>query len=171
MAPLFEPDDRVSEHWRHNSDRRVPAFRNQSLLSQWQISLATFRRAVENYQSAISIRAQSRAQLRASRLNRPPTRLRVVSTSGAARPEPVSPSQDRSGPLAELTRRELEVAELIARGFTNQQIADALVISSGTAANHVAHVLAKLEVSNRTQVAVLVQRRGSPPDWRASAAV
>jgi DNA-binding NarL/FixJ family response regulator len=60
--------------------------------------------------------------------------------------------------LPQLTPREREVASLITQGFTNQQIAEALVITPGTAANHVAHVLAKLEATNRTQVAVLVQR-------------
>jgi non-specific serine/threonine protein kinase len=55
-----------------------------------------------------------------------------------------------------LTRRESEVAELIARGYTNQQIADALVLTRGTVANHVAHILGKLGVTNRTQVAAHV---------------
>jgi DNA-binding NarL/FixJ family response regulator len=52
-----------------------------------------------------------------------------------------------------LTSRECEVAKLIARGYTNRQIAQALVVTEGTAANHVAHILSKLGVANRTQVA------------------
>jgi non-specific serine/threonine protein kinase len=55
-----------------------------------------------------------------------------------------------------LTRREREVAVLIARGLTNRQIADALVISAGTARIHVDHILAKLAFQSRTQVAAWV---------------
>jgi DNA-binding NarL/FixJ family response regulator len=55
-----------------------------------------------------------------------------------------------------LTHREREVAELVTRGYSNQAIADALVLTRGTVANHVAHVLAKLGARNRTQVAARV---------------
>lgn len=62
-----------------------------------------------------------------------------------------------------LTRRELQVAALIARGLSNQQIASALVIEQGTVANHVAHILRKLDVSNRTQIAAwFLARRPQP---------
>jgi len=59
--------------------------------------------------------------------------------------------------LASLTPREREVAALLADGRTNRQIAELLVIERGTVANHVAHILHKLGVSNRTQVALLVR--------------
>jgi DNA-binding CsgD family transcriptional regulator len=52
-----------------------------------------------------------------------------------------------------LTRREREVALLIARGLTNRQIADALTIAEGTAGVHVDHVLGKLGFRSRAQVA------------------
>jgi predicted ATPase/DNA-binding CsgD family transcriptional regulator len=52
-----------------------------------------------------------------------------------------------------LTRREREVAVLITRGLTNRQIADALVIGERTVHTHVANVLAKLELTSRTQIA------------------
>ena len=45
------------------------------------------------------------------------------------------------------------MALLIARGLTNRQIAEALVIAEGTAAVHVNHILGKLECSSRAQVA------------------
>src|SRR5579859_1638036 len=55
-------------------------------------------------------------------------------------------------PLPEpLSPREQEVLQLLARGFSNQQIADHLVISLHTAKRHVKHLLAKLVVTNRTQ--------------------
>lgn len=53
-----------------------------------------------------------------------------------------------------LTPREYEIAELIAEGLSNEQIAQRLVLSPGTVANHVGHVLTKLMVESRVQVAV-----------------
>ena len=53
-----------------------------------------------------------------------------------------------------LTRREQEVAELIAQGLTNEQIAQRLVLTPGTVANHVAHILMKFSVQSRVQIAV-----------------
>jgi predicted ATPase/class 3 adenylate cyclase/DNA-binding CsgD family transcriptional regulator len=63
----------------------------------------------------------------------------------------VRPGSD--GTTTALTRREQEVAVLIARGMTNRQIAEALVITEGTAANHVNHILDKLGFSSRAQIA------------------
>lgn len=60
-----------------------------------------------------------------------------------------------NGYLSSLTSRELEVLDLIARGYTNAQIAEVLFISEGTAKTHVRNLLRKLEVSNRTQAADL----------------
>jgi LuxR family transcriptional regulator, maltose regulon positive regulatory protein len=53
--------------------------------------------------------------------------------------------------LEPLTARELEVLPLLAQGLTNQEIAQQLIISSGTAKRHVANIFAKLAVVNRTQ--------------------
>jgi non-specific serine/threonine protein kinase len=52
-----------------------------------------------------------------------------------------------------LTRREREVAGLIARGYTNREVAEALSITARTAATHVEHILDKLEVASRSQIA------------------
>jgi non-specific serine/threonine protein kinase len=52
-----------------------------------------------------------------------------------------------------LTRREREIARLIALGLTNRQIAEALTISERTAATHIAHIFEKLEMNSRAQVA------------------
>lgn len=59
-----------------------------------------------------------------------------------------------------LTAREREVAALLADGLTNSEIAHRLVISRKTVAVHVSHILAKLEMSSRTQVAAWVTRQG-----------
>ncbi|MFE1593963.1 AAA family ATPase [Nocardia sp. NPDC058705] len=55
-----------------------------------------------------------------------------------------------------LTPREREVAELVARGLTNHEIADALVLSDRTAQNHVQHILTKLGFAKRSQIAAWV---------------
>ena len=52
-----------------------------------------------------------------------------------------------------ISRRELQVARLIAAGRSNKQIAAQLVISQRTAENHVEHILTKLGFTSRAQVA------------------
>ncbi len=59
-----------------------------------------------------------------------------------------------------LTRREAEIAALVARGLTNRQIAQTLVITEGTAANHVQHILNKLGFDSRAQIASWAAERG-----------
>jgi non-specific serine/threonine protein kinase len=58
-----------------------------------------------------------------------------------------------------LTKREREVARLVADGFTNRAIATRLVLSERTAANHVQHILTKLGLENRSQIASWVSTR------------
>ncbi|MGW4338587.1 protein kinase domain-containing protein [Rhodococcus koreensis] len=58
-----------------------------------------------------------------------------------------------------LTKRERQVADLIAEGLTNQAIADRLVISPRTAQGHVEHILTKLDFTSRTQVAAWVAEK------------
>ncbi len=65
--------------------------------------------------------------------------------------------------LPELSPREREVMEHVARGLTNVEIAETLVISPVTARNHVSSILTKLQVTNRTQ-AVIKFREGRPAD-------
>jgi DNA-binding NarL/FixJ family response regulator len=57
-----------------------------------------------------------------------------------------------------LTPREAEVLELIARGYTNREIATALVISVKTAGVHVSHILRKLDAPNRREAAAIAHR-------------
>jgi len=62
--------------------------------------------------------------------------------------------------FTELTDRELDVLKLIAKGYTNTQIAEELVISENTVKGHVSNILSKLHVADRTQVAVYAWQQG-----------
>jgi DNA-binding NarL/FixJ family response regulator len=81
---------------------------------------------------------------------------RVIERFAATVPPP---SADGGG-LEELTAREREVLVLLAQGLSNAEIAERLVITPGTVKTHVASVLAKLGVRDRTQAVVLAYERG-----------
>jgi len=67
-------------------------------------------------------------------------------------------------PGSELTEREREVLTLVARGYTNKQIADTLFVSEKTARNHVSHILDKLGLSRRSEAAAFaVEHKLVPP--------
>jgi len=67
---------------------------------------------------------------------------------------------ERHSLFTELTEREVEILTLIARGFTNQKIAEDLVISIGTVKGHVSNILSKLHLADRTQAAVYAWQEG-----------
>jgi len=73
-------------------------------------------------------------------------------------PAPPAPAPRRTASV--LTRRESEVARLVAEGLTNQEIADRLVISTRTAEGHVENVLRKLDFRSRTQIATWFAAQG-----------
>nr|WP_281367450.1 helix-turn-helix transcriptional regulator [Nocardioides kongjuensis] len=62
-----------------------------------------------------------------------------------------------------LTRREMEVASLVAAGLTNRSIAAQLFISVRTVEKHVDHILGKLDLANRVQLAALIGRAADGP--------
>ncbi len=59
-----------------------------------------------------------------------------------------------------LTEREMQVLKLVAQGYSNQEIADKLMISERTAGTHVSNILGKLHLANRTQAALYALREG-----------
>jgi DNA-binding NarL/FixJ family response regulator len=73
----------------------------------------------------------------------------------------VGPTADDSG-RARLTRREREVVALVARGLTNRQIAEQLLVSERTAEWHVANSLGKLGLHSRAQLVVWASRHDVP---------
>jgi ATP/maltotriose-dependent transcriptional regulator MalT len=70
-------------------------------------------------------------------------------------------STSEIGARGPLTARQWEVAILIARGYSNRQIAQELVITDGTAANHVKQIIDRLGAFNRAQIAAWVVARSS----------
>ena len=116
-----------------------------------------WRRAPESLQALIVVCLEELADLarahgqprRAARLLDAAALLRDQQT-GVAEPNP-------------LTRREWEVAGLVSRGLSNRQIAEQLVLSEGTVANHVQEILQRLGLRSRTQLAVWIaaHARGS----------
>jgi DNA-binding NarL/FixJ family response regulator len=72
------------------------------------------------------------------------------------------PDQTETGAYP-LTKRELEVLELIVQGCSNQLIADKLYVTVGTVKTHVRNILSKLCVDDRAQAAVRALRTGLVP--------
>ena len=75
---------------------------------------------------------------------------------GERAPAPPAPPASATGTSAKATKRERQVADLIAEGLTNKAIAARLVISPRTAQGHVEHLLAKLGFTSRAQIAAWV---------------
>jgi len=65
-------------------------------------------------------------------------------------------------PFAVLSKRELEVVDLIARGYSNAEIANVLVISVHTVNDHTKKIYRKLNVHSRLEVAALANRQTDP---------
>jgi DNA-binding NarL/FixJ family response regulator len=86
---------------------------------------------------------------------------------GSVRAAPVA----SEGPEALLTRREIEILQLVAEGLSNKEIGGRLSITEGTVKNHVHNALEKLGLENRIQAAAFIVRQGlgrrpSPPSGR-----
>ena len=65
--------------------------------------------------------------------------------------------------VKKLTERELDVLRHIAKGYSNQEIAKQMVVSASTVHSHVSRILAKLDVSSRTQAVIYSMRAGIIP--------
>lgn len=87
-----------------------------------------------------------------------PSVTRKVVAEFIRRPAPAAAQFDSlPEPLSE---RELEVLQLMARGHTNREIADALFLAEGTVKNYVSNILAKMAARDRTQAVLLARERG-----------
>ena len=100
--------------------------------------------------------AELRAEVKAARLDAEAVEA-VLGAAGHRVP------RRRGGP-AGLTLREIEVLQLLARGLSNKKIAEALVISPKTVANHVEHIYAKIDASTRAQASLFAMTHGLLPE-------
>lgn len=79
--------------------------------------------------------------------------------SGILRIFGVAPEAGLPASSAQLTRREQEVADLVARGLSNAAVARQLYLSPATIASHMSHILGKLGFSSRVEIAAWVVER------------
>ena len=86
-------------------------------------------------------------------------REHIPSTPPPAPGEVPATSPAREQPFG-LTAREIEVLRLLSQGLSNPEIAAQLYLSEGTVRNYVSSILTKLDVSDRTQAALLALRAG-----------
>jgi HD-GYP domain-containing protein (c-di-GMP phosphodiesterase class II) len=103
--------------------------------------------------------AEMRAEVRAGRLDGAAVDA-VLEAAGHRVPRR---REALAGP-AGLTAREVEVLVLLARGLSNKQIAERLVITPKTAGNHVEHIYAKIEASSRAAAAMFAVQHGLLPE-------
>lgn len=94
-------------------------------------------------------------------------RLIADFVSRPAHPSHQTPQETGGGRVEAITAREREVLTLIARGWTNGEIADGLSLSAATVKTHVGHLLAKLRARDRVQLVIFAYEAGlvspSPP--------
>jgi DNA-binding NarL/FixJ family response regulator len=125
-----------------------------------------YRQMIAYRQSVTLFREVSTRRTR--RLHNAPRALPVTTDRA-----PMTPSVDRatrpalvvlsrvdsaSSERCPLTRRQVDVVRLVAQGFTNDQIARELVLTSGTVANHAEHILRRLGAPNRAAAAAWMAR-------------
>ena len=108
---------------------------------------------------AVAAKIGARPLLRELELLADRARLDLTSPDAVAR----EGSRDLEEALG-LTPREAEVLMLVARGYTNREIASALVITVKTASVHVSHILRKLNAANRLEAATIAHRMAPPTD-------
>ncbi|MFI1731800.1 response regulator [Streptomyces acidicola] len=87
----------------------------------------------------------------------PKVTRRLIADFAQSRP---APRRKRALRLKGLTPRETEVLELIARGLSNQEIADHLVLAEQTVKTHIGRVLAKLDLRDRAQAVIFAYESG-----------
>jgi len=146
LAATLGKPDRATHHLRAaieaNQRAGLPPFEARA---RFELARVLSRRGDRDRSEALVLAAD--AARRAEELGMAPLRSGADALAGSLRhtSRAVAPTQ--------LTRRQNEIVDLLARGLTNRQIADVLFISERTAENHVKHILHKLGFRNRSQVA------------------
>jgi non-specific serine/threonine protein kinase len=108
-------------------------------------------------------------QLHSAGATRPQAQIVALALAGAD-VLPESPAKGGDGEPGDwlggeaLTSRERQIAELVARGLSNREIAERLVISKRTVDAHVNHIFGKLGLSSRVQLTIWLRDRTQAPD-------
>ena len=172
--------------WRALAEAEFERARGEARPEAWSAAAATWERLerpplaaycrwrqAEALVAAGAGRAEASGPLRqahavAARIGATPLAEQLELLAQRARLELASPDAgppDRKQGLEELldlTPREAEVLTLLARGYTNREIAATLVISVRTAGVHVSHILRKLDAPNRLEAAAIAHRLAPP---------
>jgi DNA-binding CsgD family transcriptional regulator len=146
---------------RHPADQpETPVSRAVVDHAAWIERVRAFRQSVQRFNEVVHQQRRRRPG---------PTLLATSARPLPAYPEP-DPAPTSPGPTAAaspadggslpLTARQREVAGLIAAGKSNAVIAEELVLSPGTVANHVEHILNRLNFRNRAQIAAWAVQQG-----------
>lgn len=106
---------------------------------------------------AEDLAAAIRVVARGDSLLAPDLTRRVIDAFVRRSPGPATPPDPR---IATLTRREVEVLGLLARGLTNQDISRRLFVSEATTKTHVSNILAKLHIADRVQAVIVAYENG-----------
>jgi non-specific serine/threonine protein kinase len=123
----------------------------------WPSNRADYQHWLRTVQGALGEHAW-RAEYTTGGLLGPEGVLETTTIRDAAPNRTIGPA------VAQLTRRELEVAQLAAQGLSNRRIAETLVIAEKTAANHLQSALEKLDVHSRSQLAARAVELGLAPN-------
>jgi DNA-binding CsgD family transcriptional regulator/Tfp pilus assembly protein PilF len=159
LKRLREATEALEEAKRGALERREPPL-------LWQIhgSLGRVYRLLKREQDASNVVAAAREgiDLLAQTIDEAELREHFLQRARASLPKekPVSPRRAAAEKYGGLTKREREVAALVARGKSNREIADQLVVSERTIETHVANILFKLGFASRAQVAAWVVEVG-----------
>ncbi|WP_139418053.1 response regulator [Agromyces laixinhei] len=110
--------------------------------------------------SVDELAAAIRAVHRGDAVLAPSTTGRLLALMLPAMPDP----RQRAAAEAALTGRELEIVRLVASGLGNAEVARAVHLAEATVKTHIGHVLTKLALRDRVQIAIWAYRNGLAPD-------
>lgn len=137
------------------------------IAGEWRLAAAAWEQIGCPYEQSSALADGDEAAMRQalalfSRLGAEPAadRLRERMRQAGVSHLPGRPRRSTRGAPAQLTRRQLEILELLEGGLSNREIARRLFITEKTAGNHVSAILAKLDARSRSEAASLARRLG-----------
>ena len=127
-----------------------------SLTAQWARQTVEYSRSVRLYNERVGRQRRQGADGlgRATQVNGSVRGIVDLSPMPGPTELPAEATGRRGKTRSPLTARQREIADLIAQGLTNTQIATKIVVSRGTVGNHIGHMLRRLHVKNRAEIAV-----------------